>query len=103
MGLLQDFLRNLRERNKQPSLDELHDDRTRDRQLLLLRKEYRELQEQKEKAALKERLRFEYKKKMSNEFFGFKTPPTDKVQIIKALHKKTKPRKSGYLGKFNLR
>lgn len=104
MGMIQDFLKKLREGNQPATIEELHDERTKDRQLLLLRKEYREMREQQEKVVLKERLRHEYKKKMSKDFFGFKTDPDDKVKIIRALQKKKKnTKKEGYLCKYNLK
>lgn len=99
MGLLQDFLRKLRENNQPESLEDLYDERTKDRELLLLRREINKLNDEEEKRQLKQELAVRMRQRTSDNYFGFKD--NRKEGIIKAL--KNKNPNPSYLKKYPMK
>jgi hypothetical protein len=78
MGLLQDIIHKLMNRNEEPK-EELPDDVTRDRYLRSLRREDRVLDEEVEKEYLKKKIALRRKIKLRKELFGIKDKVRKKV------------------------
>lgn len=94
MALIQSIIKKFREKQNEP-VEEIDDDETRDKYLRSLRREWRIINEEKEKKYLKEKITQHHKKRQQELMFG--------KSILQG--KKTKRKKAkqlSFLGKHKL-